>query len=133
MIYYSSIYAGHQTASIKPGGKNTSEYMTLFANQAKLADHLADTPGTAKRLAFELFARNVVSKAVKDAVANHGPQVAEIDRVQSLITTILSKVDINPKKNYYEFRAAMLGKNVGVDSDAVDEFVPVRGMMILQQ
>ena len=111
-------------------GKETWEYKTLFANQAKLADQLADTPGIAVRLSSELFAHRIIEKVVRDA-ANIGG-VTEIVRVQPILTAMLAKVDLNPKR-YYDLRAAMLAPNVGVDPDVVKRFVPERGMMILQQ
>ena len=115
-----------------PGGKDTLEYKTLFANQARLADQLADTPGVAVRLSLELFARRIITKAVQDTVAIRGAQVTEIMRVQPLLTAILAKIDLNPKR-YHEFRDTMLAPNVGVDSDVVDILVPETGMMIMQQ
>ena len=115
-----------------PDGKATWEYETLFANQAVPADQLADTPGIAVRLSNELFARKIICKAVRDEANIRGPQVTEIMRVQPILTALLAKIDLNPKR-YHELRTAMLVSNVGVDSDVVDRFVPEKGMMILQQ
>ena len=110
-----------------PGGMDTWEYKTLFANQPELASQLADTPGIAVRLSNELYTRNIT----KDAANIRGPGVTEIMRVQTLLTEVVAKIGLNPKK-YHEFRATMLSPNVGVDSDVVDRFVPENGMMILQ-
>ena len=106
-----------------PGGKETWEYKKLFANQAELADHLADTPGIAVRLSNELLAKNVIGKAVRDSADIRGPHVTEIMRVQPILTAMLAKIDLNSKR-YHEFRAALLAPNVGVDSDVVEAFVP---------
>ena len=114
---------------MKLGGKDTLEYRTLFENQAKLADRLADSPGTVVRLSMELFARRIIPKPVRDSVDIRGPQVTEIMRVQPLLNAMLSKIDLNPKR-YYEFRSIMLEDSVGVDADVVDTFVPDTGMIV---
>ena len=115
-----------------PCGKDTWEYQTLFANQAKLADQLADTPGVAVRLSSELYARKIIGKPVWKAANIRGPGVTEIVRVQPILTAMLAKIDLNPKK-YYAFRAAMLVPNVDVDRDVVNKFVPEKGMHNDQQ
>ena len=115
-----------------PGGKDTWEYKTLFVNQALLADQLGDTPGIAFRLSYELFTHNIIPKTVKEEANISGAHVTEIMRVQPILTAMLAKIDINPKR-YNEFRAAMLAPNVGVDPELVNKFVPEKGKMILQQ
>ena len=108
-------------------GKDTWQYKTLFRNQAELADQLADTPGIAIRLSNHLLSQNVIGKAVRDAADIRGPHVTEIMRVQPILTAMLAKIDLNPRK-YDEFRAAMLSPNVGVDPDVVNAFVPETGL-----
>ena len=110
-----------------PDGKNTWEYETLFANQAILADHLADAPGIIVRLAAELYARKIIGKTVKKKADVQGPYVTELMRVQPIITAMLSKIELNPKR-YYELRDTMLVHNVDVDSEVVDKFLPKKGM-----
>ena len=114
-----------------PGGKDTWEYETLFANQTELASELADTPGIAVRLANGSLARNIIGMAVRDAADIRGPDVTEIMRVQPILTAMLAKIDLNPRV-YHQFRAAILSPNVVVDPDEMDRLVPEKGMMILQ-
>ena len=84
-------------------------------------------PGIALRLSDELYASKIIGKAVRDAANIHGPDVTEIMRVQPILTAMLAKIELNPKR-YHELRDAMLVPNVGVDSEVVDRFVPEKGM-----
>ena len=111
-----------------PGGKNTWEYKTLFANQAELASHLVCSRGITARLSNELYTRRIIGKAARNYADKSSSMIVQ---VQTILTIMLDKIVLNPRR-YDEFRAAMLSPEVGVDPDVVDAFVPEKGMMILQ-
>ena len=108
-----------------PGGKDTWEYETLFANHVELARQLSNTPEDVVRLLNCLYARRIIGMAEANFRDRH---VDENTHVLLLLTSMLAKIDLNPRR-YHEFRDAMLSTTVGVDLEA---FVPRKGMMILQ-
>ena len=99
-------------------GMNTPEYKIFFRNQAKIADTISNITGLNDRIVAELYAREIVGRAVRDAAKIYGPNVTEIQRVRPVLDAIVARIE-GDKKMYYKLRDVLLS-----DAPELAQYLP---------
>ena len=104
-------------------GMNTPEYKIFFRNQAKIADTISDIKGLNNWIFAELYAREIVGRAVRDAANIYGPDVTEIQRVRPVLDGIVARIK-GDKNMYYEVRDVLLSATIRVDAPQLAQYLP---------
>ena len=104
-------------------GMNTPEYKIFFRNQAKIADTISDITGLNDRIVAELYAREIIGRAVKEAAEVRGPNVTEIQRVRPVLNAILARIK-GDKNMYYKVRDVLLSDTIRMDAPQLAQYLP---------
>ena len=104
-------------------GMNTPEYKIFFHNQAKIADTISDIKGLNDRIVEELYAREIVGRAVRDTAKIYGPGVTEILRVQPVLNAIVARIK-GDKNMYYKVRDVLLSDTIRADAPELAQYLP---------